>query len=96
MNFKYLIIEHEGMPVPVIFSTLLRHDEMARFLAKPVVGAGHVKLWSEDADPHVELCGRAGSLKIDPTEEDAAFILADYQRFRGKAAAAVMEQIAQG
>ena len=44
----------------------------------------------------VELCGRAGSLGITPSREDADFIVADYQRFRGKALAAVMEQIAEG
>ena len=96
MTFKYLIIDHEGLPIPVIFSTLLRHDEIARALAKRVVGAGHVRLWAEGDDPKLEVCGRAGSLNIDPTKEDATFILEDYQRFRGKAVAAVMEQIAQG
>ena len=85
MNWKYLILVQEnGIPVPVLFSGLFKHAEMAAKLALPVLGAGHVRFVPSGEMILVQTYGEAGSLVpiVLPQDADETIICEDSRRFR--------------
>lgn len=84
MNFKYLIVEHEGMPVSILFSPLIKHADLASRLGVPVISAGHVRLAPVGETIYVETGGEVGSLGLKPKSDDEALICQDYCRFAGQ------------
>ncbi len=81
MNFKYLIVEHEGMPVPILFSSLIKHRDLASALDRPVISAGHVRLAPSGETIFVQTYGEAGSLQMKPRDDDEVLICEDSHRF---------------
>lgn len=83
MNWKYLIVEQDdGIPVPVLFSGLLKHVAVARHLPWRVLGAGHVRFAPTGETILVQTFGEAGSLNMVPQDLDETVICEDSRRFR--------------
>jgi hypothetical protein len=71
MKAKYIIIEKGGMELPLVFSELLLHAEMAGKYR--LSAAGYCEL-AKDGRWHVG--GQSSSLKLNSRPEDAAILAA--------------------
>lgn len=81
MKSKYVIIEVDGMEVPLIFSRMLSHEVVATALLPSVHAAGYCEL---DAAGKWTTSGQSVSLKLDSRPQDAEILNAE---FRGIGAA---------
>ena len=66
---KYLIVKHAGNEVPLVFSPLLSHEQVAR--EKEVKSAGFCEL---RADGQWKVSGRSESLRLDARPRDAEIL----------------------
>ena len=71
MKSKYIIIEFDGVEVPLVFSRYLQHEHMAQLAGTNVLSAGFCKLdpagrWVTD--------GESVSLKMNVRPQDAQIL----------------------
>lgn len=69
MKAKYIIIEHKALEVPIVFSPILQHSEVAG--NKKVISAGFCRA---DEDGVYSVWGESISLKVKSRPEDAEII----------------------
>ena len=70
MDWKYIIIEHEGMEVPILFPPIIYH-ETARPVNANVVAAGFCRIVD---DGHIVVRGGSRGLGAESRAEDADII----------------------
>ena len=67
---KYIVIKAGTLEMPILFSELQSHVEVAAAFGHPVLGAG---FWGEDTEGRFVCYGKSVSLQIESRpEEDAA------------------------
>jgi hypothetical protein len=71
MKSKYIIIDLEGLEVPVIFSRFLQHGEVAAAMQNPVRSAGFCEL---DPTGKWMVGGESLSLNLEAGERDAKIL----------------------
>jgi hypothetical protein len=71
MKSKYIIVELEGMEVPLVFSSFLQHEDVALVIRYKVYSAGFCEL-----DPAGKWIASGGSvsLKLDARQRDAKIL----------------------
>jgi hypothetical protein len=71
MNSKYIIVELESMEVPMVFSRLLQHEDVALVIRNKVRSAGFCEL-----DPTGKWIAGGGSisLKLNARQQDAKIL----------------------
>ena len=79
-QMKYIIVQKGDFEVPIIFSDLITHKDMAQ--DETVLGAGFVQISInyETRDFVVSCYGRSDSIGINSREEDADKILYELNR----------------
>jgi len=73
-NTKYIIVDQEGIELPVIFPHLINHSDMRH--AGKVVSAGFCQMYATDGENTVSVCvfGKSESLKLESRPEDKEII----------------------
>ena len=81
---KYIIFDNGGLEIPVVFSPLLQHNQVASGLHLPVLSAGFCATLSSEtrADKPKWICwGQSISLRIKSRESVDAEILNRYLEY---------------
>jgi hypothetical protein len=71
MKSKYIIVEREGMEVPLVFSRFLQHEDVALVIRDKVYSAGFCEL---DSTGNWIASGGSVSLKLDARQRDAKIL----------------------
>ena len=77
---KYIIVEHSGCQLPILFSSILEHSSfLDSFHKKSIISAGFFGVGSEpcdkdDKDIGVSVWGRSITLKLESRKEEAELI----------------------
>jgi hypothetical protein len=71
MQSKYIIVELEGMEVPLVFSRFLQHEDIALVIKNKVYSAGFCEL---DLTGNWIASGASVSLKLNAREQDAKIL----------------------
>ena len=84
-DLKYIVVieEQMGLEVPIMFSSLLSHSEVAG--NKTVISAGFCRLEcseTQDDPVRVSFWGDSTSLKLKSREEDKALLEKEINRWR--------------
>ena len=80
-KFKYLVIDHDGTPVAILFPETESHHRVSALLGYQVLGAGFALVDVEGDHVHYEAMGSSASLKISSRPEDTLII---NQQFGGR------------
>jgi hypothetical protein len=65
---KYIIFDSGGLEVPMVFSPLLEHAQVASGIGLPVISAGFCRL--DEHEPYYETWGKSVSLGVSSKEFD--------------------------
>jgi hypothetical protein len=71
MKSKYIIVEMEGMELPLIFSPFLTHEHVAMSVKDQIQSAGYCEL---DAAGKWVASGQSVSLKLNARPQDAEIL----------------------
>jgi hypothetical protein len=75
MRVKYIIVDQGGLDIPLVFSEILVHAEVARAYPGRVVSAGFVSFRaSPDGDLTADAWGESISLNVASRPEDSGII----------------------
>ena len=83
---KYIIFDNNGLDLPVVFSPLVNHCDMAALISKPVISAGLCRVITIpdkvfDTKPAWECFGRSISLNKTARPIEDSEILNNYLEY---------------
>lgn len=71
MKSKYIIVEMEGMELPLVFSSFMSHEDVVMFARDKIQSAGFCEL---DAAGKWVASGQSLSLRLDARPQDAEIL----------------------